>query len=86
MRSKIKKIRHLLINSIVRAYYIAFIAKQEIQQLDESLNAVEREIIGDNGQKPLNLGRNSMIGSSSNGQDAIVRLQNNFTNIFNYLT
>lgn len=43
--------------------------------------------MGINGKIPqaVSLGRNS-VAAGSGGQEAIVRLQNNFTNIFNYLT
>jgi hypothetical protein len=87
MRNRIKQLRHLLIESILRVYYIAFQAKNQIINLEESLVAVERQLVGTNGKLPqaVSLGRNS-VAAGSNGQDAIVRLQNNFTNIFNYLT
>ena len=87
MRNRIKQLRHLLIESIIRAYFIAFQAKNQIINLEASLAAVERELIGINGKMPqaASLGRNS-VAAGSNGQEAIVRLQQNFTNIFNYLT
>lgn len=81
MRTKIRHLRHLLTDSALRAYYLAFLAKPQIQQLDDSFTAVERQLAGS--QAPA-MGRNSV--SESSGQQAIVRLQNNFTSIFNYLT
>lgn len=81
---RITQLNHALTHSAIRAYYLAFIAKQDIQRFNHSLETVERDIVAANTNSAA-FGRNSVRGGSS-VEEIVVQLQNNFTLMFNYLT
>jgi hypothetical protein len=86
MRDRIHQMRLALIHSIIRSYYIAFVVKGKIEELNEALMMVESEMLGSSVSKGgANLGRNS-VACGSSSQEIIAKLQNSFTNIFTYLT